>query len=212
MVDDIQTVEKQNELFHNGDRSTVVTTIEADKKVRAMMGGSPHLVRSLVQMDNPDHFAYRRLTQAWFLPQNLRGLEARIREIARGFVDRMAARGDRCDFARDVAFLYPLHDAPHDYRRYTAPGLESAIRRAGLDPASPTPRNGGCESAALLGAIACAEAALGAWRSRSWRSIFAPLALVAIPCINLTGWIGAKLYGGGRLLASGHSIEARKSS
>src|SRR5262245_16640637 len=58
--DDIQAVEKQNELFHNGDRSTVVTNIEADKKVRAMMGGSPHLVRSLVQMDNPDHFAYRR--------------------------------------------------------------------------------------------------------------------------------------------------------
>ncbi len=107
--DDIQAVEKQNELFHNGDRSTIVTTIEADQKVRAMMGGSPHLVRSLVQMDNPDHFAYRRLTQAWFLPQNLRSLEARIREIARGFVDRMAAQGERCDFARDVAFLYPLH-------------------------------------------------------------------------------------------------------
>lgn len=107
--DDIQAVEKQNELFHNGDRSTIVTTIEADQKVRAMMGGSPHLVRSLVQMDNPDHFAYRRLTQSWFLPQNLRALEARIREIARGFVDRMAAQGGRCDFARDVAFLYPLH-------------------------------------------------------------------------------------------------------
>jgi cytochrome P450 len=87
----------------------VVTTIEADKRVRALMGGSPHLVRSLVQMDNPDHFNYRRLTQAWFLPQNLRSLELRIREIARGFVDRMAAHGGRCDFARDVAFLYPLH-------------------------------------------------------------------------------------------------------
>lgn len=106
---DIQTVERQNELFHNGDRATVVTTIEADAKVRQMTGGSPHLVRSLVQMDNPDHFAYRRLTQGWFLPQNLRNLEARIREIARGFVDRMAAHGERCDFARDVAFLYPLH-------------------------------------------------------------------------------------------------------
>ena len=106
---DILEVERQNELFHNGDRSATLTTIEADKKVRAMMGGSPHLVRSLVQMDNPDHFNYRRLTQAWFLPQNLRNLEARIREIARGFIDRMAAHGDRCDFARDVAFLYPLH-------------------------------------------------------------------------------------------------------
>ena len=106
---DILNIERQNDLFHNGDRSAVVTTIEADKKVRAMMGGSPHLVRSLVQMDNPDHFAYRRLTQAWFLPQNLRSLEARIREIAKGFIERMAAQGDRCDFARDVAFLYPLH-------------------------------------------------------------------------------------------------------
>ncbi|ACL96044.1 cytochrome P450 [Caulobacter vibrioides] len=106
---DILEVERQNELFHNGDRATVVTTIEADKKVREMMGGSPHLVRSLVQMDNPDHFAYRKITQGALLPQNLRALEARIREIARGFVDRMAEHGDRCDFARDVAFLYPLH-------------------------------------------------------------------------------------------------------
>lgn len=106
---DILEVERQNELFHNGDRSTVLTTIDADKKVREMMGGSPHLVRSLVQMDNPDHMAYRRLTQGWFMPQNLRKLEDRIREIAKGFVDRMIAQGDSCDFARDVAFLYPLH-------------------------------------------------------------------------------------------------------
>ncbi|WP_304167307.1 cytochrome P450 [Phenylobacterium aquaticum] len=106
---DILEVEKQNELFHNGDRSTVLTTIDADKKVREMMGGSPHLVRSLVQMDNPDHMAYRRLTQGSFVPQNLRVLETRIREIAKGFIDRMVEKGDRCDFARDVAFLFPLH-------------------------------------------------------------------------------------------------------
>jgi cytochrome P450 len=105
---DIQTVERQNDLFHNGDRPTTFTTIEGEKKVREMMGGSPHLIRSLVQMDNPDHFAYRHLTQSWFLPQNLRGLEGRIRELARAAVDKMAAMGGQCDFARDVAFLYPL--------------------------------------------------------------------------------------------------------
>jgi cytochrome P450 len=106
---DILAVERQNDLFHNGDRSATLTTIEGDRQVRAMTGGSPHLVRSLVQMDNPDHFNYRRLTQGEFLPQNLKKLEGRIREIARGFVDHMAEFGTRCDFARDVAFLYPLH-------------------------------------------------------------------------------------------------------
>ncbi|MBX3479463.1 MAG: cytochrome P450 [Caulobacter sp.] len=106
---DIKEVERQNDLFHNGDRSTVLTTIEGDRMVREMMGGSPHLVRALVQMDAPDHLPYRRLTQGAFLPQNLRRLEGRIREIARGFIDRMAQQGGTCDFARDVAFLYPLH-------------------------------------------------------------------------------------------------------
>ncbi len=106
---DIREVERNNDLFHNGDKSATLTTIEADNKVREMMGGSPHLVRSLVQMDNPDHMDYRRLTQSWFLPQNIRKLEPRIREIAKGFIDRMADMGGTCDFARDVAFLYPLH-------------------------------------------------------------------------------------------------------
>ena len=106
---DILEVERQNDLFHNGDRAATLTPIEVDRKVREMMGGSPHLVRSLVQMDNPDHMAYRRLTQASFLPQNLKKLEVRIREIAKGFIDRMADKGGTCDFARDVAFLYPLH-------------------------------------------------------------------------------------------------------
>jgi hypothetical protein len=106
---DILEVERQNELFHNGDRATIVVPIELDQKVRMVMGGSPHLVRALVQMDNPDHAAYRRLTYGAFLPQNLKRLEVRVRDIARSFIDHMASLGGRCDFARDVAFLYPLH-------------------------------------------------------------------------------------------------------
>ena len=105
---DILAVERQNDLFHNGDTFTVLTNIEAGEQVMQMTGGKPHLVRSLVQMDNPDHMNYRRLSQAWFMPQNLRQLEARIRELARHFVDHMASFGATCDFARDVAFLYPL--------------------------------------------------------------------------------------------------------
>lgn len=106
---DILEVERQNDLFHNGDRATIVTPIDLDQKVRMVMGGSPHLVRALVQMDNPDHAAYRKITFSAFLPQNLRKLEMRVREIARSFIDHMAGLGPRCDFAADVAFLYPLH-------------------------------------------------------------------------------------------------------
>ena len=104
---DIQAVERQNEIFHNGDRPITLVTNEARKNMQARSGGAP-MFRTLVNMDNPDHFAYRRLTQSWFMPQNLRNLEPRIRELARGFIDKMAGYGDRCDFARDIALYYPL--------------------------------------------------------------------------------------------------------
>ena len=106
---DILEVSRQNALFHNGDRQTTLTSKEGDAQVRKMTGGSPHLVRSLVQMDPPDHPKYRALTQAWFMPGNIKGLESRIRDIAKGAVEKMLATGGECDFARDVAMLYPLH-------------------------------------------------------------------------------------------------------
>ena len=106
---DILEISRQNDLFHSGDRSTTIVSAEGDARIRKMTGGSPHLVRSLVQMDAPDHPKYRVLTQAWFLPQNIRKLEDRIRTIARASVDRMLATGDRCDFVREVALHYPLH-------------------------------------------------------------------------------------------------------
>jgi len=99
---DIQAVEARNDLFLSGGR--MVAVCDAQREANA-----PELpVRTLVQMDSPDHMAYRRLTQEWFMPANLRKLQERIREVAKEVVDRMAATGGACDFVNDVALLYPL--------------------------------------------------------------------------------------------------------
>ena len=105
---DIQGISRQNELFHNADRPTTLTTRSVEERVRKITGG-PNLVRSLVQMDAPDHPRYRALTQGWFMPANLGKFEPRIREIARATVARMLARNGACDFVEDVALGYPLH-------------------------------------------------------------------------------------------------------
>jgi cytochrome P450 len=106
---DILEISRQNDLFHSGDRATTITNRAAGDRIRKLTGGSPHLVRSLVQMDAPDHPKYRALTQAWFMPRNIGGLDERIRNIARASVERMAAKGAECDFVREVALHYPLH-------------------------------------------------------------------------------------------------------
>ncbi len=106
---DILEVSRQNALFHSGDLPATLTDKVTDNLVRGITGGSPHLVRSLVQMDAPDHMKYRSLTQAWFMPTNIKRLETRIREIARASIAKMAARGTTCDFVADVALHFPLH-------------------------------------------------------------------------------------------------------
>ena len=105
---DILEISRQNALFSNGEKSPTMVNQEADARIREMTGGSPHLLRTLIHMDQPDHMKYRILTQAWFLPQNLRSMEDRIRKIARAAVDKMAAKGGECDFVSEVALHYPL--------------------------------------------------------------------------------------------------------
>ena len=104
----IQAISRQNDLFHNADNATVLTARAGIERIRKITGG-PNLVRSLVQMDAPDHPKYRALTQGWFMPANLGKFEARVRHIARSTVARMLEKGGHCDFVADVALGYPLH-------------------------------------------------------------------------------------------------------
>jgi cytochrome P450 len=106
---DILEVSRNNKLFASGLQQTTLTHREADHIVRkATPSGDGHLIRSLVQMDAPDHMKHRLLTQSWFMPKNLRGIEERIRIIARDTVETMLARDGECDFAREIAVDYPL--------------------------------------------------------------------------------------------------------
>ena len=54
---------------------------------------SPNLVSSLVVLDAPKHPKLRRLTQEWFMPKNLKLIEADIRDLAKRTVDRLIAAG-----------------------------------------------------------------------------------------------------------------------
>ena len=105
--EDIIEIEKQNELFINDQRTTLMD-IPTEDAIKEFTGGSHLLVSSLVHMDNPDHQLYRSLTQKWFAPPNLESLKKDIRNIAKEYVNKMVDHGNECDFAKDVAIFYPL--------------------------------------------------------------------------------------------------------
>lgn len=103
---DIMDVSRQNSLFTNGQRE-MLSYHDAEKGVYAKFG-QPHLLKTLVQLDDPLHYKLRHLTQEWFMPQNVKKREEAIRKIAKQYVDRMEDLGGECDFQRDVALYYPL--------------------------------------------------------------------------------------------------------
>ncbi len=104
---DILEISRNNARFPSAVRGTTLTSKSGEARARAITG-TPHLVRSLVQMDEPDHMKYRLLTQAWFMPANVRKREEDIRALARQAVDGFVTLPGRCEFVKDVALHYPL--------------------------------------------------------------------------------------------------------
>ena len=103
---DIKAIEGDKRLFINDPRPILAPKLT--EAIVQHLSGRRHLVRSLVQMDDPDHRRYRALTQAWFMGSNLRRLATRIDEIAAEYVERLAELGGRCDFVKDISTWYPL--------------------------------------------------------------------------------------------------------
>ncbi len=107
--DAVMQVSKDNQTFLNNPQTVVFSLDEGIEFAKAMTGGSEHMVASLVTFDAPIHMKYRKLTQEWFMPKNLRTIEAEIRSLAKRTVDRLLAAGPDADFVKLVSAPYPLH-------------------------------------------------------------------------------------------------------
>ena len=107
--DDVMRISKDNATFLNNPQTVVFSLTEGIEFAKNLTGGSPHMVASLVTFDAPIHMKYRKLTQEWFMPKNLRQIEDEVRELAHKTVDRLLEAGPEADFCKLVSQPYPLH-------------------------------------------------------------------------------------------------------
>ncbi len=101
---DIIEISRQPELFWNGPRLNI-----QDLKREALQAQGPPL-RTIVNMDPPDHPLYRKIASRWFTPRNVTKLEDRVGESARELIAMLAERDpDQVfDWVDDVAAVHPL--------------------------------------------------------------------------------------------------------
>jgi cytochrome P450 len=104
---DVMEIERANDLFINEPRP-VLATADADDMARAQLDAGMGL-RTLIHMDDPKHRLVRAIGADWFRPKAMRALKVRTDELAKIYVDKMAAAGGECDFVQEVAVNYPLY-------------------------------------------------------------------------------------------------------
>ena len=107
-------------------------------------------------------------------------------------------------------FLYPLHDIPHDFQRWTLPGLEALVQRQGLAVTEQRVFGKPCETAAALTAISLAKGILDSVAHRSPMLLLIPLLVVGIPLVNLFGWLFARLLPADDFMPLGYRLVCTK--
>lgn len=103
---DIFDLERQPEIYEAGPRTVLLP--RKVEEIYERKYGNPNGVKPLTHMDGEYHRAHRAVMVDWFKAKNLKAFEPRIREIAKEFIDRMEDLGGACNFAQDVAYLFPL--------------------------------------------------------------------------------------------------------
>jgi cytochrome P450 len=70
--------------------------------------GRRERVRTLIDMDEPEHRKFREITQSWFMGAGVRRLEAQVESMVQRSMSRVRESGSELDFASDVAVWFPL--------------------------------------------------------------------------------------------------------
>jgi SAM-dependent methyltransferase len=107
-----------------------------------------------------------------------------------------------------MPFMYPVHDAPHDYQRLTEYGLRRDLAEAGFEVVR-LARSGNAIRAA--GLLYCLALAGGLHQRRRWFDYLRlPLVALGILIINLVSMGAAAVLPDWDALCTGYEVEARR--
>ncbi|MCG8587804.1 MAG: cytochrome P450 [Proteobacteria bacterium] len=104
---DVSDISKRPDDFLNAPG--IVLMNEHQQKLRAS-GDGVAAMRTIIEMDPPEHRSYRKVASPWFSPRAVGRVDEEVQTSAREIVNQLAgSTGEgECDFATDVATAHPL--------------------------------------------------------------------------------------------------------
>jgi SAM-dependent methyltransferase len=107
-----------------------------------------------------------------------------------------------------VPFLYPLHDIPNDYQRWTKYGLMQLLDKHGLRIIEISETTSSVETAAAMLAISLAKGWLDSVKARRIGFLLIPIVVTMIPFVNVAGWLMGKLLLDSRFMPFSYRLVA----
>ena len=121
-------------------------------------------------------------------------------------VGRVLRVGGRAFFS--MPFLYPVHDAPHDYQRWTEYGWVRSVALSGLEVVEMRRSGRAIECAGLL---LCLALAAPLQHQPAWKAaLLAPFLAMLLPIINLGAWALGRVWPEWQGMSTGLYLELRK--
>src|ERR1700755_1233261 len=103
---DISKVERKGAPFVAAPR-TFLTSKMTEERLERMLG-QPYVLRGLLQMDDPEHAAYRAVAQPHLTPPALSAMELWLEDWADQIVSGIAGRTDPFDFTKAIAVPFSI--------------------------------------------------------------------------------------------------------
>jgi hypothetical protein len=97
---DIVEISKQPDIFLNEPGMTLA-------RDRGEPSASQQPIRTVINMDPPEHRKYRAVASPFFSPRAIQQLDSLVTDTARALVDGLGAEGE-CDFVTEIASQHPL--------------------------------------------------------------------------------------------------------
>lgn len=101
---DVFEVSRRNDLYWNTEYSAP----GPDLTYQFLQAAGLELPRTLVHLHGDIHNKYRDVTNDWFKPAAVKGLQPAIDAIADDYVQLLVEKGGECDFAADVAVPFTM--------------------------------------------------------------------------------------------------------
>ena len=102
---DIMSISCKPDIFSNSEGPFLMDKVQTLQRMDAPENRPP--MRTIIEMDPPEHRDYRKVASGFFTPRSIHRLDEIVAECARAQIDKLGEEGE-CDFVEQISQRHPL--------------------------------------------------------------------------------------------------------